>query len=141
VEDEMGWPTARSWPVPVPVPAGARVREVAGPGDWAALVARHPLPATASRRHDWYRTTGRDGAWLVPDWSSVAGECDAVHLTVDGYLATAGRALPVPGTAAHTVLAGAAPDTTWWLTDVLPGLGEPTDWRRGQDELPRWVPA
>ncbi|GAB4079330.1 hypothetical protein GCU67_14815 [Modestobacter muralis] len=137
VEDGWGWATARSWPVPVP--AGARVHEVTGPDDWAALVGRHPLPATASRRHDWYRTTGQDADWILPDWSSMAEEFDAVHLTVDGYLSTVGRALPVPGTAAHTVLAGAAPDATWWLTD-LPELREPTHWRRLDDDPPHWAP-
>ena len=139
VEDEAGWSTARSWPVPVP--SGARVLELTGPDDWAALVGRHPLAVTASRRHDWYRTTGQDAAWLLPDWASVATEVDAVHLTVDGYLSTAGRALPVPGTGAHTVLAGSAPDATWWLADDLPALGNPVDWRRQQGEMPRWTPA
>lgn len=115
--------------------------ELTGPDDWAELVGRHPLPVTASRRHDWYRTTGQDAAWLIPDWSSVAAEFDAVHLTVDGYLATAGRAVPVPGTAARTVLAGAAPDATWWLADGVLRPGEPVDWRRQQGDLPRWTPA
>lgn len=31
-------------------------------------------------------------------------------------------------------------DATWWLTDVLSGPGEPTDWHRAQDELPRRKP-
>ena len=139
VEDELGWTTARSWPLTVP--SDARVLEVTGPDDWAGLVGRHPLPVTASRRHDWYRTTGQDAEWLLPDWSSVAADFDAVHLTVDAYLATAGRALPVPGTGARTVLAGGAPDATWWLADDLPALGDPADWRRQQGEMPRWTPA
>jgi hypothetical protein len=66
-----------------------------------------------------------------------------VHLTVDSYLSTAGRALTVdvPGAPARTVLAGWDPDATWWLADVLPEPGEPTDWRRRDDEPPRWEPA
>ena len=46
-----------------------------------------------------------------------------------------GRALPVavPGPATRTVLAGWDPDATWWLADVLPEPGEPTDWRRRED--------
>jgi hypothetical protein len=52
---------------------------------------------------------------------------DAVHLTVRGYLTTAGRALPVSGT--HSaVLGGWDPDTTWWLTDVGT-TGESTLWK------------
>ena len=137
VEDEMGWETARTWPVRPP--AAVRVHEVTGPPAWAALVERYPLEVTAARRHDWYRTTGWEGRWAIPDWAAAAGDFDAVHLTVDGYLSTAGRAVPVPGSDARTVLAGAAPDATWWLADVP--LGEPTDWRRAQGDLPRWAPA
>ena len=97
---------------------------------------------TASRRHDWWRLTGRDGTWLIPDWAAVATRFDAVHLTVDGYLSTAGRAIPVehPSGPAATVLAGFAPDETWWLTDVRPGLGQPVDWRCDDDDR-QWQPA
>jgi len=138
VEDSWGWQRGRSWPVALP--SGARVLDVAGPADWVALVERFPLVVTATRRHDWWRVTGRDGAWAIPDWSAVAEEIDAVHLTVDGYLATAGRGLAVrtPEGPAGTVLSGWDPGTTWWLTDVLPGLGEPQDWRLTDD---RWEPA
>ena len=54
---------------------------------------------------------------MVPDWPEVAQEYDAVHLTVSGYLTTAGRAVPVSDGVA-SVLAGWGPDETWWLTDV-----------------------
>jgi hypothetical protein len=129
IEDSFGWSSARTWPVQPP-PA-ARVLEVTGPAVWADLVARHPLEVTASRRHDWWRVTAVDGPWYLPDWAAVAEEFDAVHLTVDGYLRTAGRALAVrtEGGPAGTVLAGWDPGTTWWLTDPS-GLGEPSDWRR-----------
>ncbi len=136
VEDEAGWTAARTWPVIVR--AGARVLEVHGPADWTALVARHPLPVTAARRHDWFRCTGRAGEWLVPDWGSVADEVDAVHVSVAAWLVTAGQALDVPGTPAATVLAGWDPDATWWLTDVV-GSAAPTDWVRTDEDPPdRW---
>lgn len=133
VEDGMDWPTARTWPVQVP--AGARIYEITGPDAWTALVARHPLEVTASRRRDWWLVTGWDGRWFIPDWAAVAARFDAVHVTVDGYLSTAGRALPVedPSGPAATLLAGFDPDATWWLTDVRTGLGEPTDWRGDHD--------
>ena len=139
VEDSSGWETGRSWPVVSP--AEARVLELAGPADWVALVERYPFEVTASRRHDWWRVTGWDGAWVIPDWVAVAADVDAVHLTVLGYLSTAGRALPVdvPALApARTVLSGWNPDATWWLTDTLTGLGDPTDWLR-QGGSPRWA--
>ena len=141
VEDELGWKTARTWPVHPP--RKATVYEVTGPDAWTALVERYPLDVSASKRHDWWRVTGWDGSWAMPDWAAVSTEFDAVHLTVDGYLSTAGRALPidVPGPPARTVLSGWDPDATWWLTDVLPALGEATDWRRRDDEPPRWEPV
>jgi hypothetical protein len=141
VEDESGWPSARTWPVHPP--ATARVHELTGPEEWIALVEDHPLVVTASRRHDWWRATGWAGRWAMPDWAAVAERFDAVHLTVDGYLSTAGRALPVdlPGAPARTLLAGWDPDATWWLADVLAEPGEPTDWRRRDDEPTRWEPA
>ncbi|SNS32319.1 hypothetical protein SAMN06893096_103216 [Geodermatophilus pulveris] len=144
VEDGMGWTTARSWPVHVP--GDACVLELTGPADWVALIERYPREVTASRRHDWWRVAGWDGTWVVPDWAAVAEDVDGVHLTVDGYLSTAGRALPVdvPALAgpARTLLAGWDPDATWWLTDAPAGLGAATDWRR-RDEAPysTWVAA
>lgn len=140
VEDTLGWSSAVSWPVQVP--DAARVFEVTGPADWADLVQLHPQEVTVLRRGTWWQLTGWDGRWLIPDWAAVAEEWDGVHLTVDGYLSTAGRALPVdvPGPPASTLLAGFEPDVTWWLTD-LPELGAPTRWRRSDDEWEHWTPV
>lgn len=139
VEDEMGWPTATTWPVrPGP---DARVLEIRDAAGWASLVARHPLVVSAARRHDWYRCTGRVGDWLVPDWGAVAEQVDGVHVPVATWLSLAGRPVEVPGTGAATVLAGWHPDATWWLTDVLQ-VGEPTGWVRTDDDPPgRWAPS
>lgn len=116
----------------VPVAGGSGVIEIDGPEAWAGLCRRFPLDVTASRRHDWYRTTGRgEGTWVQPNWASVAREADAVHVSVAAYLTTAGRALPVAD-GVSTVLAGWDPDATIWLT----GLGD------GADEDPnsqRWA--
>jgi hypothetical protein len=51
----------------------------------------------------------------MPRWPAVARDWDGVHLSVAGYLATAGRALPVG--AARTLLGGWNPDETYWLAD------------------------
>ena len=88
-----------------------------------------------ARRHDWFRTTGGRGPWLIPDWSAVGRDYDAVHLTVLGYLATAGRALPVDDD--FTVLAGWEPSETWWLDDVVRS-GKPDTWTR--TEHGTWKP-
>ncbi|MFC8191068.1 hypothetical protein ACFUMH_05325 [Cellulomonas sp. NPDC057328] len=139
VEDGFGWTDAQVRPVPVP--ADARVLEVDGPDAWADLCRRYPFEVTAGRRHDWYRVTGRDGRWCLPDWSRVAQDVDAVHVTVAGYLATAGRAVPVQGDVA-TVLAGWDPDRTYWLTDVADD-GPPRQWEQDRDDVgePVWRPA
>ncbi|WP_246142429.1 hypothetical protein [Lacisediminihabitans profunda] len=115
VEDSMGWDqaTARQ----IIVPRGARVFEIDSPHAWADLCRRFPLDVTASRRHDWYRATSRVGRWVIPDWLEVARKFDAVHLTVAGYLSTAGLAVPVADDL-MTVLAGWDPDQTFWLAEV-----------------------
>lgn len=110
----------------VTVPAGARVYEIDGPEAFVHLVERYPLELTLSRRHDWWRATGAKGPLLIPDYAAVAADFHGVHLTVAGYLRTAGRALPTSG-GATTVLAGWDPDKTWWLTD-LEVAGSSTRW-------------
>ena len=134
-EDSMGWPAARVWPARVG--PGARVYELTGPAAWTELVRRYPLEVTRSRRHDWWRATGRAGRWLIPDYAAVAADWDGVHLAVAGYLSTAGVAWPVSGDAA-TVLAGWNPDQTWWLTDVLTGGGPATNWVNPDGGGPGW---
>ncbi|NQX12521.1 hypothetical protein HQQ80_12845 [Microbacteriaceae bacterium VKM Ac-2855] len=113
VEDGFGWTEART--ERIRPPAAPRIFEIDGPESWAEL-CRGGVAVTAARRHDWYRTTGRVGTWLLPDWMRVAESYDAVHLTVDGYLTTAGGAIDVDDGA--SVLAGWNPDETFWLCDV-----------------------
>ncbi|WP_312776566.1 hypothetical protein [Corynebacterium variabile] len=108
--------------LPFTPPPDARVLEITGAKDWADLCREFPLEVTASRRHDWYRVTSRDGRWIIPDWAAVAGKWDAVHLTVAGYLNAATRSIPVPGNGAATdgqdaasLIANWGPDVTYWL--------------------------
>lgn len=138
-EDSLG--QQHAWVRAVEVALGSRVYEVAGPQDWTDLVRAHPLPVTSSRRHDWWRATGWDGAWALPDWAAVAQEWDAVHVSVLGYLSTDGRALEVGG-GVRTVLAGWDPGATWWLADVVAGLGDPVLWSTTDlDDPLAWRPA
>jgi len=134
IEDSLGWTRARCWPV---LPhRGARIYEISGPGEWTELVSRYPLDVSKARRHDWWRATGLDSSWLIPDFAAVAADYDAVHLTAAGYLTTAGRGLPAGN--ARTVLAGWDPDKTYWLADVLTGSGPAGLWERAEQE---WRPA
>jgi hypothetical protein len=140
-EDELGWTSADL--TRVVVDPAARVLEITGPEDWAALVAAHPLDVTASRRPDWFTALdARPGRWLAPDWASVAEAYDGVHVGVTGWLTTAGRPVPVEA-GATTTLAGWDPDATWWLTDRAPVPAPdacPVRWVRDRDDG-TWSPA
>lgn len=135
VEDGFGQRNARCWPV-APRP-GARIYEISSPEDWTELVDCYPLDVSKSRRHDWWRTTGWAGRWLIPDFAAIAADYDAVHLSVAGYLITAGRALPVHD--GRTVLAGWDPDQTFWLTEILAASGPATNWLELDDEPLGWT--
>jgi hypothetical protein len=74
----------------------------------------------------WWQVTGLAGRRLIPDFTAVAADYDAIHVSIAGYLATAGRALPVGD--ARTIMAGWDPDQTFWLTDVLAYAGPATHW-------------
>jgi hypothetical protein len=124
-EDPLGEEEFEVWTVGID-PA-ARVYEVHEPGDWGRLAAACPRDVTASRRHDWGRWTGREGRWILPDWRSVAAQWDGVHVSVAGYLNTAGMAVDTADGAA-TLLAGWDADQTLWLRDVFTGTRQLTTW-------------
>jgi hypothetical protein len=129
IEDAMGEEHATV----IPVRGAGRTFEVTLEEDWVRLCREYPLDVTASRRHDWFRTTGREGSWVIPDWERVAEDWDAVHLPVLGYLRCAGRALRIDAERA-SVIAGWSPDTTIWLSDIAREWAEPRqEWRRSQD--------
>lgn len=139
VEDSLGWEIATI----IPVHGAGRTLEIQSPDDWAALCREYPVEVTASRRHDWFRVTGRDGRWLIPDWERVAEQWDAVHLTTLGYLSAATQLIEID-TEYGSVIGGWAPDSTIWLTDVARESGQPRqqrtrphdDWRWTNRELP-----
>jgi hypothetical protein len=135
-EDSFGQWDALIWDLRAVRPP--RVLEIDGPEAWVELVRTYPLDVTWSRRQDWYRVTGTDSTWLIPDWEAVSRDFDAVHVSVLAYLATATRRLEVaPGAA--TILSGWDPDQTWWLTDVLESDGPARHWQtdRTSDEVLR----
>lgn len=126
VEDGFGWDAAEVRQVST---ASGPVIEITGPEDWAALCRRWPFEVEASVRHDWYRVTGEERAWVLPDWSRVAHEAAGVHLTVLGYLRTATRLIELDGSSA-SVLAGWNPDATYWLRDGTREIFDPVRWSR-----------
>jgi hypothetical protein len=133
VEDSLGWEVATI----IPVRGAGRTLEIRSPEDWADLCRQYPMEITASRRHDWFRVTGRDGRWLIPDWQRVAERWDAVHLTTLGYLSAATQFIELDAEYG-SVIAGWAPDSTIWLTDVAREWNEPRDeWTRPRNDW-RW---
>lgn len=77
---------------------------------------------------------------MVPDREKVAGEWDAVHLTVLGYLNGAARPLQVD-TQTATVIAGWDPDSTIWLKDAAREWdGRRQAWHRASPG-DRWTPV
>ncbi len=120
VEDGFGWTRA----VAIPVRGAGRTYEIHGAADWAHLRRTYPLDVTNSRRHDWYRVTGRGGRWLLPDWSRVADDWDAVHLSGWGYLTAATREIVVDAEYS-SVIGGWGPDETYWLSGKVREIDEP----------------
>lgn len=135
VEDSLGWDIATV----IPMRGAGRILEVGSADDWAELCREYPMDVTASRRHDWFRVTGRVGSWIMPDWERVAQRWDAVHLTTLGYLSAATRLIEVDDEYA-TVIAGWAPDSTVWLTDSVREREEPREHWRRVDGGPEWEP-
>ncbi|WP_336645928.1 hypothetical protein [Microbacterium sp. USHLN186] len=125
VEDGMGW--ERAFVYRARIAPDARVCEIDGPQAWAQLCRRFPVDVSASRRHDWFRATGRVGAWVVPDWAALAEHYDGVHLQAAAYLAAAGTAIPVDDDRA-SVIAGWNPDETYWLTSAVSFESPPHTW-------------
>lgn len=104
------------------------------------LVQSLPLEVTQTRRKTAFENTGFDIRWLIPDFAAVAQEYDGVHLTVTGYLTTAGRPLAAAG--GMTMLAGWDPDATYWLADVLGHSGEASEWENPVvGTIAEWVPT
>lgn len=134
VEDSFGEEAAAARRVAVP--SDSPIYEVNCAEAWARLCAEFPLDVTASRRYDWYRVTGRDGAWALPDWQAVAREYAGVHLTVGAYLSSATTAIPVVvgGEPAASVIAGWNPDWTIWLSPRVRYSTETVEWERRDSE-------
>ncbi len=149
---------AIEWPLPQPVqqfrlvvsPA-ARVFEVDGPEAWHRLCVAYPAtpyerPPMPEGHVGWSPYPGAGPPLglddrLVPDWSAVAHDWDAVHLPLGGLLTSdQGR---VDSSAGWTELWGWGAEQTVWLRwcftaaermPALAALPEPV-----LDHRPRWV--
>lgn len=140
VEDAFSWEKATT--TLVDIPTRANVLEISSAEQWVQLCKDHPIEVTAQKRHDWYHVTGRDGAWLMPDWLAVARRYDGVHLSIGAYLALAGHCLTVDAKFA-TLIAGWDPGKTYWFIDTVADRGYSQTWKfiDADSEEQRWVRA
>lgn len=99
-----------------PPPICPKVLEVRTPADWLRLVEAWPEAASKATAEILARHTGLDGRWLVPRWTAVAEQWDAVHLSIGAWARSAGVVQPVGEGSAWTMCAGWDPDATFWLT-------------------------
>ncbi|WP_337330840.1 hypothetical protein [Microbacterium bandirmense] len=136
MEDSMGW--ERGLAYRATIATTARVFEVDGPHAWAELCRRFPITVTDLKRHDWYRTTGRAGEWVIPDWAAVAEHYDGVHLQTGAYLEAAGTAIPVDDERA-SVIAGWNPGETYWLTSAIRFDDSPRAWVSPDGQGDAWL--
>ena len=82
---------------------------------------------------------------MIPDWSRVAEKFDGVHVSLAGYLTTAGsvvevgdhslvEASPTLPTIGNTdertasIMAGWHPDMTFWLNGAVDSVTEVVEW-------------
>ena len=135
-EYETG-PITRWW---LPVRPEASVFEIHRPADWARLVTAHPraaaphpgwelpginqyvtdiTPLLVSAEHRAARESVRHH--LVPDWRSVSGQYDGVHLSWAGFITSEGYVVDL-GDGDVTMLRYWFSERTLWLADVF---GEP----------------
>jgi hypothetical protein len=135
-EYETG-PIVRWW---LPVRPEARVFEIHRPTDWARLVTAHPrtaephlgwelpgvnqhvsdiAPLLASAEDRAARTSVRHH--VVPDWQSVAGQYDGVHLSWAGFITAEGYIVDL-GDRDVTMLRYWFSERALWLADIF---GEP----------------
>lgn len=132
VEDGFGWDTG--WVYAATASTGATVFTIDGPAAWAKLCRRFPLDVTASKGKDWRLATGYPHDWVMPDFVQVAQHYDALHLSVRGYFAAAGRVIPVDEACAG-MLAGWDPGQTFWFSGAVELAETPVVWRNHGDSV------
>lgn len=118
IEDSLGWDRAT---VSQLTSQPSRIYEIDSPQAWIELCRSYPIDVTYVMAGTWYQTTGSKGPWVIPNWTAVATDYDAVHLTGAAYLEAAGRVLEVTDSQ-KTMIAGWAPDVTYWLTSFQAGM-------------------
>ncbi|MCI9887471.1 hypothetical protein JT358_03205 [Micrococcales bacterium 31B] len=139
LDEDLGGQRASA--TPLGIPAAAAVYEVRCGEDWAALCRAFPIDITHEMRHEWFRATGRNGVWVIPDWSRVAERFGGVHVSVGAYLEAAGTVIDV-GADRASMISGWNPDETFWFHDEVAPNGPHRMWlASSQGAGTTWLPV
>jgi len=115
------------------VDASARVFEIDGPQAWHDLCVRYPAEGTIGRGiPDFSGDKGR----LVPDWSAVADDWDAVHLTFGGLLIA--EQVRVSSPSGWTYHWAWDYEQTMWLRWMFTSTGQMAHHQEPEESGPDW---
>lgn len=121
-------------------PPTARVKEIHTAADWAQLCALYPQDVSATMAGCWKHNTGRDGAWVTPNWLSMSQDWDAVYLTPLAYLHLTGIVIDIPDMPASgqwaSSITGWSPGLTVWFVPFASHEKTAHTWRLDDDALP-----
>ena len=118
------------------VDPSARIFEIHGPNDWHRLCVEYPAEGNSGRHAGNEPDFSCDSGRLVPDWSKVARDWDAVHLSFGGYLTSE----QVRGESEHgwTYHWAWEHEQTLWLRWMFNGCERLEDYQRRESERPHF---
>lgn len=128
----FGEPPYRMWRMEVD--PSARIFEIHGPNDWHRLCVEYPAEGNSGRAAGNEPDFSRDPGKLVPDWSQVAREWDAVHLSFGGYLTS--EQVRIESEHGWTYHWAWDHERTLWLRWMFSGYERLADYREGNSVMP-----
>lgn len=118
------------------VDPSARVFEIHGPNDWHNLCVNYPAEGNSGRDAANEPDFSCDPGKLVPDWSQVARDWDAVHLSFGGYLTS--EQVRVESERGWTYHWAWDHEKTLWLRWMFNGFERLEDYREGDSPRPNF---
>ena len=118
------------------VDPSAYVFEIHGPDDWHTLCVNYPAEGNSGRHATNEPDFSRDPGKLVPDWSQVARDWDAVHLSFGGYLTS--EQVRVESEHGWTYHWAWEHEATLWLRWMFTGFERLEDYREGDSPRPNF---
>ncbi len=116
------------------VDESARIFEIHGPNDWHRLCVEYPAEGNSGRHAGNEPDFSRDAGRLVPDWSKVARDWDAIHLSFGGYLTS--EQVRVESEHGWTYHWAWGHEGTLWLRWMFNGYERLEDYRGDESESP-----